>query len=139
MKPETARRRLRSLLKASGVDAEPIRVSAVWAIFKQFCAQPSEYDAGVLFECGTYDFTGPSLFSLSFVRQFQLPGDDEFFQLSATLYREPDGATEGAKTFLWSSSFPLLDRFFAAVERLEQFRGTARLECWTLKVRLDHT
>ncbi len=74
---------------------------------------------GLLVEWGTYSFTGPKLFSFSFVRQFKNTDDDEYTQLHIDLYREPDAASVAlASGLLWSFNFKTSADFAAAVEAL---------------------
>ena len=52
--------------------------ATVWAIFKEFGRKTvdGEEELALLFECGTYNFTGENLFYLDFVRQFATEDND---------------------------------------------------------------
>ena len=54
-------------------------------VFEQMCQVPIEEDM-ILFETGTYSFTGEPFFYFSLVRQFPNNIDDEFYQLLSLIH-----------------------------------------------------
>lgn len=57
---------------------ENMSVKDIVDIFEQAC-QPMDEEDMILFETGTYDFTGEELFYFSLVKQFPMEDDDEFY------------------------------------------------------------
>jgi hypothetical protein len=118
------------LLAEAGFDSERPDPVLAWRVFQAFTQIPVDCaEDGLLFECGTYDFTGEPLFQLSFTRQFTHEEDGEYAgmeQLSCTIYYAPAPELQVLKTTLWSFDCPLLDEFFARVEGLTEFQIPTR-------------
>lgn len=58
----------------------------------------------LLFEAGTYNFTGEKLFCFSLVRQFQFDDDDEYVQLHLDVCYRPGARNFGLKETHWGSA-----------------------------------
>src|SRR5215208_44168 len=102
---------LLDILRARGIDPQSAPpIDAVWPVFKEFVAIPFATDGdesdGVLYQSGTYSFTGRRAFHVVFVRQFQVvdaTGEhDHFEQLRCECLFDPDEKTDGLQPFhLW--------------------------------------
>jgi hypothetical protein len=96
---------------------------------------------GLLFQVGTFDFTGRPLFYFDPVCQFEFTdpnGDhDHFEQLHCELTCSPDESLRGVEASLWSFGYPTADAFFAAVEALPAFQAAARRLDYNLSVSHD--
>src|SRR6202022_1619795 len=101
------------MLADAHFDAARPEARLAWRVFKAFAATPVECaDDALLFQCGTYSFTGEPLFQVDFTRQFIHENDceyDHMEQLHCTLCYAPREELRGMKANLWSSDFPSLD------------------------------
>jgi hypothetical protein len=78
------------MLGEAGLDVSTMRAAGAWAVFVTFArvpfAVPQLPDAdGLLYQLGTYSFSGEPRFHLDFTRQFALPDDDEYLQFHCDL------------------------------------------------------
>jgi hypothetical protein len=117
-------------LVAAGFDLAKPDPSVAWRAFKEFAAVKVECaDDAVLFQVGTYSFTGPTLFELDFARQFATAEDGEIVglqQLHCTLYYEPAADLTTFRENLWSIACPSIGEVFARVEAMPEFQVPAR-------------
>jgi hypothetical protein len=123
--------RLIALLHQHGVGHDSASGLAAWSAFKDFGREIfGSEGVGLLFQVGTYDFTGESLFYFDPVCQFEITdpdgAHDHFEQLHCELTCAPDGAVNGIEASLWSFDYQTADGFFAAVEALPAFQAAAR-------------
>lgn len=69
-------------------------------IFEQE-SQPMNDEDMILFETGTFNFTGEELFYFSLVKQF--PGsDDEYYQVHIDILYEPDSKNKKFHSAIWN-------------------------------------
>lgn len=125
--------RLVSLLDQHRVDHQSASGLAAWSAFKEFGREVfGPETVGLLFQVGTFDFTGRPLFHFDPVCQFEITGPDgehdHFEQLHCELTCAPDASLGGVEASLWSFDYPTADAFFAAVEALPAFQAAARLD-----------
>ena len=115
------------MLADAGFDRLRPDPAVAWRVFKEFSAVPvAAATDGLLFQCGTYDFTGELLFECDFTRQFTHEEDGEYVsmeQLSCTVYFRPADELASLKAELWSFAFDSPEAYFAAVESLPEFRS----------------
>lgn len=69
-------------------------------VFEKMCETPVDEDL-ILYETGTYDFTGKSMFYFSLVRQFP-NGEDEFYQIHVDVLYEPNSANKKLSESEWN-------------------------------------
>jgi len=123
--PEAALPHFTRMLDAAGFDRNRPDPSVAWRVFREFAAVPvSAADDALLFQCGTYDFTGREQFHWNLTRQFSLEEEGEYAgmeQLQLTVLYEPASELRPLDTDLWSSDFGSLEDFFSAVEALPGF------------------
>ncbi|MEL7123371.1 MAG: hypothetical protein AAFO07_28245 [Bacteroidota bacterium] len=66
----------------------------------------------LLYQYGTYDWTGKGgNYEFNLTRQFAIPNDDEFMQLSLTLFYKPEIVGEIEADNSWSTNFKDLDEW----------------------------
>ena len=123
--------RLSALLDQNRVDRHSASGLAAWSAFKEFGREMFGPDTvGLLFQVGTFDFTGRPLFYFDPVCQFEITDSDgehdHFEQLHCELTCVPDASLNGVEASLWSFDYPTADAFFAAVEALPAFQAAVR-------------
>lgn len=64
---------------------------------------PMEEDESLLFETGTFDFTGEELFYFSFTKQFPNE-DDEYYQIHMDILYEPDDENKKFSDTFWDET-----------------------------------
>lgn len=69
-------------------------------VFEEMCDIPVEEDM-ILFETGTFSFTGEPLFYFMLVRQFPRD-DDEFYQIEVNILYKPDSENEVLNELIWN-------------------------------------
>jgi hypothetical protein len=113
----------RKMLADAGFNESSPDPAVAWQAFKHFCEIPVNCAGdGVLFQTGTYAFSGEPSFQLDFTRQFSFEEDGEYAgmeQLHCTFHFRDVADLE---TNVWSSTFGSLADFFAEVEALAEFQ-----------------
>ena len=117
---------LDGMLAEAGFDSDRPDPRVALQVFRSFAEIPVACAEDLLlFQTGTYDFTGPELFSLDLTRQFTHEEDGEYAgmeQLHCVIYYEPTPELRGLTRNLWSSACASLAEFFARVEDMPEFR-----------------
>lgn len=118
---------LEGMLAAAGFDSDRPDSRIALQVFQAFAEIPVACaDDALLFQAGTYDFTGPELFSLYLTRQFTHEEEDGEYggmeQLHCIIYYEPTPELRGLARNLWSSACASVADFFARVEGMPEFR-----------------
>ena len=131
--------RLRELLANHGVIEAPVSATKAWEAFKDYGREVfGPENVGLLFQVGTFDFTGQPLFYFDPVCQFEKTDDegehDHYEQLHCELTCSPNELLKSTNTNLWSFEYPTADAFFAAVEALPEFQVAVQQEGYALEV-----
>lgn len=131
--------RLAELLRQHGVSGQPVAGMAAWSAFKAYGREVfGSPGIGLLFQAGTYDFTGKPLFHFDPVCQIEVVDQDgehdHFEQLHCGMTCPSDEDLHGATAELWSFDYDSADAFFAAVESLPVFRIAASRTDYALSV-----
>ncbi len=71
--------------------------------FSAMCQLPVGEPDDLLFETGTFDFTGKKLFYFSLIRQFQFRDKEEYVQLHLDIRYAPSPATKRLECTEWGS------------------------------------
>ena len=120
-----------ALLNASGFDAGHPDALVAWDAFKRFSRESVACaDDAMLFEVGTFSFTGEPLFHLGMTRQFTHEEDGEHVgmeQLQCTLLYQPTPELSALKVSMWSYDSPSAEEFFARIESVPEFQIPLRL------------
>lgn len=104
-------------------------------VFAELCAEPTA-DEEILFEAGTYTFTGKPMFTVSLARQIP-DGEDEFYQIRAELSFEPDKENGEIEELKWID--PTEKDAFAAVRGSGAFAYAASHMPVSVDLRIDET
>ncbi|UNL83242.1 hypothetical protein [Priestia koreensis] len=100
-------------------------IESVWSAFKELSRQPveGEEEVALLFQCGTYDFTGEKKFHFTFTRQFSIEEEDEPTQLHCEFLFEPLPIFKNHTIEEWYFEYEgELDDFFSSVENADAFQ-----------------
>jgi len=116
------------MLKKAGYNFDNPDPELAWNVFKEFFLKTEVEctEDALLFECGTYDFTGEDLFYLVFVRQFSLNDHEEEYdhteQFHFIIYYKACEELEKLKISKWSFDCNSFDEYFQYIESLEAFK-----------------
>ncbi len=97
----------------------------IWQKFKSFAQEvvEGEEEKAILFQCGTYNFTGEKLFYYDFVRQFADEEDGHIQQLHCEFVFEPIKELKILKATKWYfDTDGEIEEFFNKIENLKQFK-----------------
>lgn len=102
---------LEMILEQKGFSKDKPDVEKAVSAFMEFskCKFDCEMDE-MLWETGTFGFTGTKLYQFSLVRQFQLEEEDEFWQLHLDLMYEEEPKISDPYECLWESEGDFLIR-----------------------------
>ena len=104
-------------------------------IFEQMCQMPINDDM-LLFETGTYDFTGEDLFYFSLVRQFP-NGQDEYYQVHVDVQYTPNLKNKNFEESVWN--IDLKENIFDYVYKSEVYNCVANDEYVNVDIYFDET
>jgi hypothetical protein len=133
MRVDEARDRLAQMLTAAGIDPDCATLSEVWPVYQEFARTPvvDQDEVQILAQWGTYNFyIGRDTFTFDLTRQFILEEDGEYAgmeQLGCTFLFEPTEELATLRGNMWSTKYPDLDAFFAAVEAQPAFQRVVAL------------
>lgn len=104
-------------------------------IFENVCQPMTEEDM-VLFETGTYSFTGEELFYFSLVKQVPAE-DDEYYQLHIDILYKPNAENKKLNTTVWDED--LEENIFDYIRNSEAFNYAQRDDYIKTDVYVDET
>lgn len=115
------------MLAEAGFDRDRPDPRIALRVFRAFAEIPVDCaDDALLFQAGTYSFTGPELFSLHLTRQFTHEEEDGEYagmeQLHCIIYYDPTPELRALDRNLWSSDCASRADFFARVEAMPEFQ-----------------
>ncbi len=105
-------------------------------VFEQMCQIPMEEDM-ILFESGTFNFTGEPLFQISLTRQVPMPDDDEFYQLQVDALYTPSSENEMFSEATWDED--LDEDIFDYIRKSAVFAYAKNTEYIRTEIYLDET
>ena len=105
--------------------------------FAAMCKLPVGEPDDLLFETGTYNFTGKKLFYFSLVRQFQYKSGDEYIQLRLDVCYAPSPATARICDTEWGSLTE--DDFFGMVRSSKAYQKVKDAPMAEVEVRIEET
>lgn len=104
-------------------------------IFEQDC-QPMNEDDIILFETGTYNFTGEELFYFSLVKKVPAE-DDEYYQLHIDILYKPNAENRKFHSAVWDDG--LEENIFDYIRNSEAF-NYAQKDCYIkMDIYVDET
>lgn len=126
---------LEMILEQKGFSKDKPDVEKAVSAFMEFskCKFDCEMDE-MLWETGTFGFTGTKLYQFSLVRQFQLEEEDEFWQLHLVLMYEEEPKISDPYECLWESE----GDFFDKILNSEAYKSLMGREC-KCKIYFDET
>ncbi len=135
----TPDQRLKALLSQHGVTETTVNVVAAWEAFKCFGREViGQEGVGLLFEVGTFSFSGEPLFYFDQVVQFEVKDEegeyDHFEQTHCELTGPPSDTLGNTKYSLWSFDFATADEFYQAVEALPEFQLAVQYSPYKMNV-----
>lgn len=104
-------------------------------IFEKAC-QPMNEDDMILFETGTYSFTGEELFYFSLVKQVPAE-DDEYYQLHIDILYKPDAENRKFNLTVWNEE--LDENIFDYIRNLEVFNYAKKYNYIKTDIYVDET
>lgn len=115
--------------------APKMAVDDIVNIFEKMCQIPVENDR-ILFETGTFNFTGESMFYFSLVRQF--PNDEEeFVQIHVDLQYKPTNENEAFQSAIWSED--IKENIFDYIRNSQAFAYAKNREHVQIEIYMDET
>ena len=105
--------------------------------FAAMCRLPVGNPDDLLFETGTYNFTGKKLFYFSLVRQFQYKSGDEYIQLRLDVCYAPSPVTARICNTEWGSLTE--DDFFGMVRSSKAYQKVKDAPMAEVEVRIEET
>ncbi len=105
--------------------------------FAAMCKLPVGEPDDLLFETGTFDFTGKKLFYFSLVRQFQFRDEEEYVQLHLDVRYAPSPATKRLECTEWGSLVE--GDFFDMVRSGEAYSAVKDLPITQVEVYIEET
>lgn len=116
---------------------EDMTLEEMICAFETMCKTSVGEPDDVLFETGTYPFSGEKRFYFCLVRQFQFLDDNEYVQLHLEVTYEPRAKTNLLYNSKWGS--PLDPEFYSMVKSSKAFRTVRELPMTGVKVWVDRT
>lgn len=115
--------------------SEQMQLTDIVHVFEKMCSIPLANDM-ILFETGTFSFTGEPLFYFSLVRQF--PNDDEeFFQIHVDILYKPTSENKMFSEATWNED--LSENIFDYIRKSEVFAYAKNKEYIKVEIYLDET
>lgn len=104
-------------------------------VFEEMCSIPIEEDM-ILFETGTYSFTGEPMFNFSLVRQF--PNDEEeYYQIHVDVLYLPAEGNEGFEQTTWNEDIE--ENIFNYIKKSQEYNFCKNIEFSKVEIYLDET
>lgn len=111
-------------------------IAEIIDVFEAMCAEKVEDDS-VLFETGTFNFTGEPAFYFSVVRQFP-DGENEYYQIHLDIQFAPDETNRTFKDVVWSD-FLEDESIFDFIRASDAFAYAAAHTYQTINIYWDET
>ena len=97
--------------------------------------QPMGEDDSLLFETGTFDFTGEKLFYFSLVKQFS-SDDDEYYQIHIDILYEPDSENKKFSDSFWDETG---DEIINYIKDSKEYKYAQNHKCKNIDIYMDET
>lgn len=103
-------------------------------VFEKMCAEPMENDM-LLYETGTYDFTGEPFFYFCLVRQF--PNEEEFYQIHVDVLYKPCNGNKELSASVWNEDVD--EDFFDFIRHSKAFEYASSDKIKKIEIYMDET
>lgn len=104
--------------------------------FEKMCSEPIADDM-ILFETGTFSFTGEPLFYFCLVRQFPKEDDDEFYQIHVEILFQPDSQNCEFSGAVWNEDIE--ENIFHFIRKSNVFAYAKSQPYRNIKIYMDAT
>lgn len=104
-------------------------------VFEQMCKMPMENDM-ILFETGTFSFTGEPLFYFSLTRQFPNE-EEEFYQIVVNILYKPTDENKAFHDTIWSEDVE--ENIFDYIRKSQVFAYAKNDEYIRIEIYMDET
>lgn len=106
--------------------------------FEEMCEIPieEELEKMILFETGTYSFTGKSMFYFSLVRQYPNE-EEEYYQLHLDIMFDPSQDNSSYEQATWS--FEIEDNIFDYIRKSKEYMCLKDIPIARIDVYMDET
>lgn len=111
-----------------------MNIDEIVDVFEQWC-QPMEEEDMLLFETGTFGFTGEKLFYFSLVKQFP-NDDDEFFQIHIDVMYKPSVENKNFSQTFWDETG---EEIFDYIRNSDEFNYAKNNKFVNLEFYMDET
>lgn len=105
-------------------------------IFKKMCEIPIE-NSDILFETGTYSFTGTDMFYFSLVRQFDSEDNDEYTQIHVNALYEPNSESKELTDTVWD--FQANEPIFDLIKNSASYNYVKNKKIADIQIYIDET
>ncbi len=106
-------------------------------VFEDMCKIPVDVESDMLlYETGTYTFSGKEHFYFSLVRQFSDNGEGDFKQLQMNILYEPSEYTKDFKLTIWNTDIE--GNFFDFIKKSDAYIALKDKEVGKVKISLDN-
>lgn len=104
-------------------------------VFEEMCNIPIKEDM-ILFETGTYSFTGEKMFNFSLVRQFP-NAEEEYYQIHVDVLYMPTEENKDFKRNIWNEDIE--ENIFNYIKKTPEFSSCRDKEFSKVEIYLDET
>lgn len=104
-------------------------------VFEEMCRIPIEEDM-ILFETGTYSFTGVPMFNFSLVRQF--PNcEEEYYQIHVDVLYVPEEENKDFEQSIWNEDIE--ENIFTYIKKSQEYEYCKGKEFSKVDIYMDET
>ena len=104
-------------------------------VFEEMCRIPIEEDM-ILFETGTYSFTGEPMFNFSLVRQF--PNcEEEYYQIHVDVLYVPEEENKDFEQSIWNEDIE--ENIFTYIKKSQEYEYCKGKEFSKVDIYMDET
>ena len=104
-------------------------------VFEEMCNIPIKEDM-ILFETGTYSFTGEKMFNFSLVRQFP-NAEEEYYQIHVDVLYMPTEENKDFERTIWNEDIE--ENIFNYIKKTPEFSSCRDKEFSKVEIYLDET
>lgn len=104
-------------------------------VFEEMCNIPIKEDM-ILFETGTYSFTGEKMFNFSLVRQFP-NAEEEYYQIHVDVLYMPTEENKDFERNIWNEDIE--ENIFNYIKKTPEFSSCRDKEFSKVEIYLDET
>jgi hypothetical protein len=114
---------------------EDMKISDIVSTFEKICNLSNEGEM-ILFETGTYSFTGEPLFYFSLVKQVP-NNEEEYFQVHVDVLYKPDSENEILSDSVWNEDID--ENIFEFIRKSDAFKYAENNNYISIEIYLDET